>query len=71
MYKFINDKKGYTCYMTFEQYVNFRELPIVEKCKVIKKNQQNFEDYKIEIQKAINLAVKNDTSHMRKLSECV
>ena len=57
--------------MTFEQYVNFRELPIVEKCKVTKKNQQNFEDYKIEIQKAINLAVKNDTSHMRKLSECV
>ncbi len=71
MYKFRGDKNQYTCYMTYEQYTNFRELSIVEKCKVIEKNKQNYENYKNEIQKALDLAMKNDTSHMCRLSECV
>ena len=70
-YKFKEDKKFYTCKLTYEQYKNFRKLPIVQECEVIKKDQKNIEEYKNEMQKAINLAAKNDTTHIQKLSEIV
>lgn len=69
MYKFMEEKKFYTCYVNYEQYVNFKELPIILECTIIKKNQQEFEDYTDEMQKAINLAAVNSTNHMRMLSE--
>ena len=68
-YKFKKDKKFYTCILTYEQYNNFKKLPIVRECKVIKNYEKNIEDYKNEMQQALNLAAKNDTSHIRKLSE--
>ena len=68
-YKFKNDKKFYTCTLTYEQFKNFRKLPIVKECEVIKKDEKNVEDYKKDMQNALDLAVKNDTSHIRKLSQ--
>ncbi len=68
-YKFTDEKKYYTCTVTFEQYKNFKELPIIQECEVIKKNQKNLDEYKKEMERALDLAVKNDTSHIRRLSE--
>ena len=70
-YKFKEDKKFFTCILTYEQYKNFRKLPIVQEWEVIKKDQKNIEEYKNEMQKAINLAAKNGTTHIQKLSEIV
>lgn len=69
-YKFRNDKKFHTCIVTYEQYRNFRTLPIVNQCDIIKKNQKNVEAYKKEMQKALNLSSQESIkSHIRKLSE--
>jgi len=70
-YKFKDDTKFYTCIVTYDQYKNFRDLPIVKECKTIKEYEKIFECHQDEIQKAIDQAAKNDTSHMRKLSEIV
>ena len=68
-YKFKENKKFYTCILTYEQFKNFKELPIVQECKVLKKDQKNIKEYKDEMQEALNLAAKNDITHIRKLSE--
>lgn len=57
--------------MTYEQFKNFQELPIVEECEVLKKDVKNFEAYKADIQRAVDMAVQNSTSHIKKLSESV
>ncbi len=51
------------------QFQNFRDLPIVAECEVIKEEQKDFDEIKNKMQEALNLAAKNDTSHIRKLSE--
>ena len=38
---------------------------------MVKGNTKNYQGYKDEMQEAINLAVKNNTTHIRKLSEIV
>ncbi|AFS82964.1 hypothetical protein [Candidatus Nitrosopumilus sediminis] len=69
-YRFKEDDKVYTCFLTFEQYMNFKKLPIIQECIVLKKNQKaDYEEYMKEMQKAINLLAKNDTSHIHNLSE--
>jgi len=68
-YKFKEDKKFYTCIVTHEQFKNFKKLPIVKECEIIKNDEKNIEKYKNEMQDALNLAAKNDTTHIRTLSE--
>jgi len=68
-YKFQNDTKFYTCIVTYMQFQNFRDLPIVKECEIIKDEQKNFDDCINEMQEALSLAAKNDTSHIKKLSE--
>ena len=70
-YKFKEDKKFYTCILTWNQFQNFKELPIVTECEVVKEERESLEAYKNEVQEALNLAAKNDTSHIRKLSEII
>ena len=70
-YKFKKDKKYYTCVVTYGQFQNFRDLPIVKECEIIKDDQKDFDEIKNEMQEALNLAAKNDTSHIKKLSEIV
>jgi len=67
-YKF---KEYYTCVVTYEQFKEFKKLPIVKECEIIKEEKENLKEYKNEVQEAINLVAKNDTSHIRKLSELV
>ena len=69
-YKFTGDEKYYTCVLSVEQYKNFRELPMVEKCEILK-NTKEYKKYEEEMQRALNLAVKNNTTHILKLSENV
>ena len=70
-YRFKDDKKRYTCTVTFSQYRNFKELALIEECEIIKGNQKNFDTYKKEMEQALQLAVQNDKSHIQKLSENV
>jgi CheY-like chemotaxis protein len=69
-YKFKDDNNLYSCVTTYEQYMNFRLIPIVQECKIVKNEQKTLVNQN-EIQKAIKLALENDTSHIRKLSEIV
>lgn len=68
-YKFQDDANFYNCIVTYEQYRNFCALPIIQECKIIKGNQTNTKRNLDEIQKALDMAYKKDTSHIRKLSE--
>jgi len=70
-YKFKEDKKYYTCVVTYGQFQNFRDLPIVKECEIIKDDQKNFDEIKNKMQEALDLAARNDTSHIRKLSKIV
>ncbi|MFQ5476549.1 MAG: hypothetical protein ACE5DT_05905 [Nitrosopumilus sp.] len=70
-YKFQEDEKFYTCTVTYGQYQNFSKLPIVKECEIIKEELKDFDEIKNEMQKALDLAAKNDTSHIKKLSEAV
>jgi two-component system chemotaxis response regulator CheY len=69
-YKFKDDFDHYSCKVNYEQYRNFKKLAIIQECNIIKRNNENQESQR-EMQKALDLAVQNDTSHIRKLSEIV
>lgn len=69
-YRFKNEKKQYTCTVTYDQYKNFQKLPLVAECEIIRKNQKNVEEYQKELQKALDLASQRSImSHIKKLSE--
>jgi len=70
-YSFKDDPNSYTCVMTHDQYKNFKGLPVLQECKILKNNEENIEAYKQEMQKALNLAAKNDLTHIQKLSQLV
>jgi two-component system chemotaxis response regulator CheY len=70
-YVFKGDPKSYTCIMTNDQYKNFKELPVLQECKILKNDEENIEAYKQEMQKALNLAAENDLTHIQKLSQLV
>ncbi|WP_299290080.1 hypothetical protein [Nitrosopumilus sp.] len=70
-YKFKKEEKTYSCTVTHEQYKNLRKLPTIEQCQVVRENEENIEKYMNEMQKALDLAVKNDTSHIRQLSQII
>ena len=67
-FKFRGDEKYHTCVLTLEQFKNFRELPMVESCEVLK-NTKEYKEYQEKMQRAINLATKNNTTHILELSE--
>ena len=68
-YVFKDDPKSYTCILTYDQYKNFKELPVLQECRIIKNDEKNVEAYKNEMQEALDLAAKNDVSHIQKLSQ--
>lgn len=70
-YKFQEDDEYYTCILTYNQFQNFKELPLVKECEIVKEEPESLEEYKKEVQEAINLAAKNYTSHIKKLSQTV
>lgn len=68
-YKFQDEANIHYCIVSYEQYRNFCALPIIQECKIIKGNQASTKKNLDEIQNALNMAFKKDTSHIRKLSE--
>ena len=70
-YKFKEDDKFYSCIVTYDQYRNLRRLPIIQECEIVNNDQKNIKAYQNEMQKAIELAAKNETSRILKLSEIV
>ena len=70
-YSFKDDPKSYTCVMTHDQYKNFKELPVLQECKILKNDEENIEAYKQEMQKALKLVAENDLTHIQKLSQLV
>jgi len=69
-YQFKNDVNVYSCNVTYQQYRNFKKLPVISECVVVnaKKTQESYSD---EMQKALDLAVNNDNTQILKLSEIV
>ncbi|MEX0862311.1 response regulator [Nitrosopumilus sp.] len=70
-YRFKEDDKYYSCVVTYEQYINFKQLPIIQECEITNNNQRNADSHENEMERALELAVKNDTSHIRNLSEVI
>ena len=69
-YKFNGDMKYSSCIVTYSQYKNFHQLPIVEECEVIKGNEKNIEEYRKEMQRALDMASQESLrTHVGKLSE--
>lgn len=71
LYKFLGEDSHHTCQLTYEQYKNFRKLPVIRECIIIKRNQKELEDYEEDMHQALKLATKNDTTHILKLSQIV
>ena len=69
MYKFVGEDTTYTFYMTHKQYTNFEQLPIVEELTILKRNQMEMQEYEDEMQRSIDEAFSNSTSHIKNLSE--
>ena len=69
-YKFKDDINYYSCTVTYPQYRNFKRLPIIEECEIII-TQKTLQPHEDEMQRALDLVMQNDTSHIRKLSELV
>ena len=67
-YKFTDDETFYTCYMSFSQYLNFRNLSIIKECRILKRNQKGYAQYIQEMQNAIDMLVRNDRYPLKKLS---
>ena len=71
MYQFLGDEKSYTCYVTHEQYKNFKALPVITNCEIIMESQEEYVKYTEEMQIAIKSATTNNTTHILKLSQMV
>ncbi|NQV39013.1 MAG: response regulator [Nitrosopumilus sp.] len=70
-YKFKDDYDSYSCTVNYEQYRNFKKLPVIQECEIINSNNKINQKHQNEMQKALDLAIQNDTSHIHKLSEIV
>lgn len=68
-YKFKDDINFYTCTVNYQQYRNFKQLPVIEECEIT--NQKNTKLFYEKMQNALNLATKNNITPIRKLSEVV
>ena len=70
-YKFKDDINYYSCMVTFSQYRNLKKLPVIQECEILHVNKKNLKPSLDEMQKALDLAFQNDTSHIRNLSEII
>jgi crotonobetainyl-CoA:carnitine CoA-transferase CaiB-like acyl-CoA transferase len=69
MYKFVDEDISYICYMTHKQYINFIDLPSIDKVTILKRNQVERKQYEDEMQRSIDEAFANNTSHIKRLSD--
>ncbi len=64
----MDNEKFHTCTMTYEQYNNFKILPIIREVIILKRNQQNFHEHTEDMDEAIEMIEKNDFRNIHKLS---
>lgn len=69
MYKFLNEDISYICYMTHKQYIHFKDLPSIKDVIILKRNQIDMKQYEDEMQRSIDEAFANNTSHIKQLSD--
>ncbi|MBT8242250.1 MAG: response regulator [Nitrosopumilus sp.] len=69
-YQFKNDVNIYSCTMTYLQYRNFKKLPIVLQC-IVANAKKTMEVDLDKMEEALILAVHDDATQIRKLSEVV
>jgi len=69
-YKFVDDVNVYSCNVNYQQYRNFKTLPVIEECMVVD-SRKNAPSNSTEMENALKLAVKNDVTSIRDLSEIV
>jgi DNA-binding NtrC family response regulator len=69
-YKFKENVNLYTCTVNYQQYRNFKLLPVIEECEITL-TQKNTKLLSDEMQNALDLAIENDVSNIRNLSEIV
>jgi len=69
-YQFKNDVNVYSCNVTYQQYRNFKKLPVISEIVVVA-IQKTLESYSDEMQNALDLAEHDDHSQILKLSEIV
>ena len=68
-YKIKEDPNYYSCVVTYGQFQDLGESAQIEECSMVEIVDENFHEIQNKTQKAIDLAIKNDTSHIRKLSQ--
>lgn len=69
MYKFQDEDTSYSCYMTHAQYIEFQKLPAIKEIIILKRNQIEMKQYEDEMQRSIDEAFANNTSHIKHLSD--
>jgi len=67
-YKFNNDLNVYSCTVNYQQYLNFKSLPVIQECMIVDTSKN---EHSVEMENALQLAVQNDTTSIRELSEIV
>lgn len=70
-YQFEKDNNIYSCFVTYDQYRNFNNLPIIQNCEIIGTDIESSESYFDEIQKAVEMAAQDEEGPIRRLSEIV
>ncbi|WP_246282105.1 response regulator [Nitrosopumilus ureiphilus] len=70
-YKFKEDNENYLCKVTYEQYRNLKKIPMIEECEIVDNFQKNIDSYQNKMQKALDLASKDDFSYIKMISEIV
>ncbi len=68
--KFKDDPDYYLCLVNYDQYRNFKELDIIQECKIVNSDNKSIKSEK-EMQEALDLAIQNDTGKIRDLSEMI
>lgn len=66
-YKFKEDSKIYSCFVTFEQYRNVKKLPIIDQVTILTIDKQA--EPNDQMQDALDAASQNDASKLRNMSE--
>lgn len=68
-FRFKDNEKIFRAAMTKKQYDNFKILPTIEECDIVEKLGIEIpKEKEEELRKRLQVALKNDTSHVKKLS---
>lgn len=67
-YKFKDSPKCYSCVVTYSQYINFRNLSVIDSCEITNRNEILHQSMQDEIEEALYRACKNETTPIKRLS---